>query len=409
MKVIYNSTLKTVLFFVLIATALTSCKKDEETEVPVITVSGPNPMYLDSLDQPFYEPGVSTSSGTIVTDLSAVNFKKRGEYTVYYSAVDGPNVVGYATRQLIMKNPSESLVGAYNVEVRDANGDIIDYYVDNISTDDYVNGKFYFSNFSGDCLDNFVVTAKYFWLEDSLDLYTGQDFQNNTLQKFAVNVNGSNISFEMEITNSSGNTNTYTYVSRDPNAPSATLMATHLAMDGPPVDIHVDNEKAVSALDTAVSTSYLTLDAGNQNFKIKVEGSCTTVPGLEGNVSLSSGQNYSAFAVGSGSVGYNLLLLNDDLSNPASGNARVRFLHAVPGAPNVTISTGGSAVFTDVEYKEDNTIEVPSGSYVFDVTEASSGTPLLSTGSVNFDPGKVYTVIAYPSGGGIGVKLITNK
>lgn len=409
MKVINNFSLKTVFFFFVIAAALTSCKKEEEPEVPVITVSGPNPMYLDSLDQPFYEPGVSSDKGTIITDLSTINFKKRGEYTVYYSAVEGSNVVGYATRQLIVKNPSEALVGVYNVEVRDTNGNLITYYVDNITTDDYVNGRFYFNNFSGSCSANIVLKGYYDWRQGRVDVVSGQSFVNNTGSSFAAGVNGSNVSFEMTISDLAGPVFKYLYTKRSESASTSKLMAVHVAMDGPPVDIHVDNEKAVSGLDTAATTSYLTVDAGARNFKIKVTGSCTTVPGLEATTTLTSSQNYSAVAVGSGTAGYSLLLLNDDLSDPASGNARVRFLHAVPGAPNVTISTSGQAVFTDVEYKEDNTLEVPSGSYVFDVTEATSGTPILSTGSVTFDPGKVYTVIAYPSGGGVGVKVITNR
>src|SRR5688500_2407764 len=135
-------TFKTGLFFILFAIAFTSCKDDEDNDIPVITVSGANPLIHDTINTPFMEPGVSTSEGTLVTDLSAAYLNKRGEYTVYYSAIDDADNIGHATRQIIVRNPADQLETKFLVEVlNSSSGQIEDYYFDNLTADSYINGR----------------------------------------------------------------------------------------------------------------------------------------------------------------------------------------------------------------------------------------------------------------------------
>ncbi len=408
-------TLKSAMFFILFAVAFTSCKEDEDKDIPVISLSGANPLTHDTINTPYVEPGVSTSEGSLVSDLSAVNLSKRGEYTIYYSAVDGADNIGHATRKLIVRNPADQIEGNYNVEVIDiSSGNTLDQYVDDIIANDYINGKFTFSNFDGVCGLDEALTGSYNWNDKNVDIapqtYNSQPTSNNTGAAFGVNINGSNVNFQMDIT-SGGATKRYIYRKRNTGDPTTSIMAVHISPDAPGVDILVDNQKVnVATLSYSNNTSYVTADAGNRSIKVNLAGSCTSVIGSISNYD--ANKYYSVFAVDVVAA-LDVIKLEDDLSNTSiPTNARVRFLHAVPGAPNVDIAVagGGPVVFTNVGFKQSNTTEVAAGSYSLSAFETGTSNLITTTGNITFENGRVYTLYAYPqAGGGVGVRVITNR
>jgi Domain of unknown function (DUF4397) len=91
-----------------------------------------------------------------------------------------------------------------------------------------------------------------------------------------------------------------------------------------------------------------------------------------------------------------------DIADP-----KVRFVHAVPGAPNVTLQRNGTAesAVTDVAYKyASQYYDVSTENYTFSL-RTSSGDAELTNITVNADRGNKYTLVALPTDS--GVELLT--
>lgn len=82
-----------------------------------------------------------------------------------------------------------------------------------------------------------------------------------------------------------------------PAAGQSRLRVIHAAPDAGPVDILVNGQVVLSNVAFGAISSYLPLAAGNYNVQVNVAGTATTA--IQATVSLGSGVNYSAVAIGS--------------------------------------------------------------------------------------------------------------
>lgn len=183
----------------------------------------------------------------------------------------------------------------------------------------------------------------------------------------------------------------------------ARVLVTHASPDAPGVDLLVDNQKVnASALTFPNSTGYLTVTAGTRNIKVNAAGTTTTV--INADIPFTKDKNYSLFAYNQlASIG--AVLVEDDLTAPASGKAHIRFFHLSPGAPAVTVGVLNGDVFTPVfsnrafETQATATANqaftpVDAGTYTFNVRVAGTSTSVLNVPGVTLQAGKIYTVFA---------------
>jgi Domain of unknown function (DUF4397) len=87
-----------------------------------------------------------------------------------------------------------------------------------------------------------------------------------------------------------------------------------------------------------------------------------------------------------------------DIADP-----KVRFVHAVPGAPNVTLQRNGAneSGATDVAYKyASQYYDVSTENYTFTLRTSGGGGELASA-TVNADRGNKYTLVALPTDSGV--------
>jgi hypothetical protein len=203
--------------------------------------------------------------------------------------------------------------------------------------------------------------------------------------------------------------------------PQARVMVVHAAPSAPGVDLLVDNSKVNSApLTYPTNTGYLNVNAGTRNFKVNVAGTTTTA--IEANQAVAANMNYSIFAINSNPAGsaFEALVLSDNLTLPASGQAHVRFVHLSPDAPNVDIVnvTGSlnTVLIADRAYKSaTDFIPLPAGTYDLEVRVAGTSTTALSLPGVTLQAGKILTVfakgfLAPPAGNSntLGAEIIDN-
>ncbi|TWI85266.1 uncharacterized protein DUF4397 [Lacibacter cauensis] len=183
----------------------------------------------------------------------------------------------------------------------------------------------------------------------------------------------------------------------------ARVLVTHASPDAPGVDLLVDNQKVnASALTFPNSTGYLTVTAGTRNIKVNAAGTTTTV--INADIPFVKDKNYSVYAFNRlASIG--AILVEDDLTTPASGKAHIRFFHLSPGAPAVTVGVLAGSTFTPVfsnrSFETQATAAanqafapVDAGTYTFDVRVAGTTNSVLTLTGINLQAGKIYTVFA---------------
>lgn len=194
---------------------------------------------------------------------------------------------------------------------------------------------------------------------------------------------------------------------------TALVKVIHASPDAPGVDLLVDNMVAGTNLTFPNNTGYLSVNSGTRNVKVNVTGTSTTV--IEANLPIMTNKNYSVFAVNA-VANLEPIVLEDDLSTPASGKAHVRFIHLSPDAPAVDITlTDGTVVFGDYIFKEASAFTpLDAGTYNLQVRLAGTSSVVLDLPNISLSAGKIYTVFAkgFVAGTGaqaLGAQIIVNK
>src|SRR5919107_350572 len=170
----------------------------------------------------------------------------------------------------------------------------------------------------------------------------------------------------------------------------------HLAPDAPNVDVYVNGDPVLTDVPYTTVSEYLSLPAGTQQVTVYATGD-TTSPVIDVPVELAAGGAYTVAAVGL--VADNSLtaqVYEDDLRSPASGNAKVRVVHASPDAgPVDVIPRGGEALVSGLAFPEASPYaEVPAGSYTLDVNAAGTKKTALTVPDATLASGGVYSAFA---------------
>jgi len=192
-------------------------------------------------------------------------------------------------------------------------------------------------------------------------------------------------------------------------AANASVNVTHASPDAPGVDLVIDGIVInSSALTFPNSTDYIDVNAGTRNIKVNASGTSTTV--IEADLTLGANKNYSIFATDV-LASITPVVIEDDLSAPASGKAHVRFAHFSPDAPAVDITlTDGTVVFPNAAF-QDVTAFTPldAGSYDLQVRAAGTSTVVLTLPSITVNDGMIYTVFAKGFLSNLAAEIIVNK
>lgn len=198
---------------------------------------------------------------------------------------------------------------------------------------------------------------------------------------------------------------------------NAQVMVVHASPDAPAVDLYVDDAKVnTTALNYPNNTGYLEVDNGNRNFKVTPAGAAISSAVINANVNLEDDKAYSVFAANTVSS-IEAVVLEDDLSEPASGKAHVRFVHLSPDAPAVDIAVeNGPVLFSNIQFKGNTAFTpVDAGTYTLEVRPAGSTDAVLTT-PVQLTDGGIYTIFARgfltpPSGNSnsLGAEVIVNN
>jgi hypothetical protein len=180
----------------------------------------------------------------------------------------------------------------------------------------------------------------------------------------------------------------------------------------------VDGTAALTNVPYKASSSYLAIPSGSRNLKVRATGTNTVV--IDQTAALDQGVYYTVLATGR-VASIAPVVLVDDQTSPASGNIRLRLVHASPTAGNVdiyvTAPTADIATATptlrDVAFRAaSNYLEVPAGTYRVRITPAGTKTVAIDVNNVALTAGQVRTAVAVDAVGGgapLGAILLADK
>lgn len=183
---------------------------------------------------------------------------------------------------------------------------------------------------------------------------------------------------------------------------TARLRVVHASPDAPAVDVCADGSVVFAGAAFPAATDYAGVPAATYAVRVVPAGAGCGSPGvIEADLPLGAGTETTVVALNTLSS-IEPLVLADDNSAPAAGQARVRFVHASPDAPTVDITLpDGTTLFDDVAFKQNaGYISVPAGTYSLEVRDETGTVVVLTVGPVTLAEGKVYSIFAVGLAGG---------
>jgi hypothetical protein len=156
----------------------------------------------------------------------------------------------------------------------------------------------------------------------------------------------------------------------------------------------VDTKKANTA-DFAYTNKmdYMNLISGKRKISIAKKGTTTAL--LSDSLTFKPQLGYSLFVIDKLET-VKFLLLEDDLTQPAAGKARIRFVNASPDAPALNLAIAGKEtdVFTNKLFKEFSAFESIDAAekVTFKVKNKATGATETTIADVKIEAGKIYTI-----------------
>ena len=171
------------------------------------------------------------------------------------------------------------------------------------------------------------------------------------------------------------------------------LRVAHTSPDAPNVDVSVDGEVVIEDLGFGEVSPYAALDPGTYQVQVTAAEDQDTVV-FDEEIDLESGVARTAVAFGEAAggpdTGFQIELLDDDLTDPGEEMSRIRLFHAVPDAGEVDVvivegPEGGDGtespdapqqdepLFEAVEFGDTVSATVPAGDYTLGVDPADGG------------------------------------
>jgi hypothetical protein len=181
------------------------------------------------------------------------------------------------------------------------------------------------------------------------------------------------------------------------SAQNFSVRAIHASPDAPAVNVLVNGGVAFpSPIAFGQVSPTASLPAGTYNVGVAAAPGSTQIYGED--FTLPAGVSATVVATGllAGTPGFDLIpFVDDNTQNP--GAARVRFIHASPNTPTVSITLqDGTALFSNVSFgNSGGYISVPGGTYNLQARTIVNGSPLtVELGAFSLTNNQVYSVLA---------------
>ena len=175
------------------------------------------------------------------------------------------------------------------------------------------------------------------------------------------------------------------------------------------VDVSANSTKVAAATNLAFmkNSGYQNITAGTDSITFVLTS--TGTPLKTNTSSYTANSHYSVF-IGGLVTGPSAVVLSDDLSAPASGKAKIRFVNLSNDALSVTANAGTIAFATGINAQTSSSFtEIASGAYSIKAGDPAniSTVVTLGTSTTQLSSGKIYTVMLTGTLTGTGPSSLT--
>lgn len=178
-----------------------------------------------------------------------------------------------------------------------------------------------------------------------------------------------------------------------PNPDTAIVSVFHASPSTDSLNFYLDAKKVNAKLvGLGDSINYVEAFIGDRVAEIKGEDG---EPIFKKSIKLEKEKAYSLFITNEkDNDDAEYVQIIDDLTNPAEGKAKIRFVHVSPDAGKLNLAvTGGEDVFTEKEFKSATDFkEISAEKQSFDVVDQESNAVLFTLEDVDIKAGKIYTI-----------------
>lgn len=197
--------------------------------------------------------------------------------------------------------------------------------------------------------------------------------------------------------------------SNDSSTGEGRLRFVHVSPDAPALSLVIDGDTVASNLAYLGSTDYLDLSEGGHVIQVADASSNTTL--IDQDLTVADQTDYTMLAADT-LAKIRTLVLTDDNSTPAAGTARVRAVHAAPGAPEEGVDVYVTEPDADLTLASPGASDVTFGqvlpygpvnagtAYQIRVTRAGTKDVLIDSGPLTLEGFQVRTLIAVDAAGG---------
>lgn len=199
-----------------------------------------------------------------------------------------------------------------------------------------------------------------------------------------------------------------------PSTPKANVMFGNVSVDVTSATAKINGTAVSSASNMAflASTGYIAVDPATNATLAFATSSNLTLKST--NATLNANNNYSVFLTGD-ITKPDVAFATDDLTNPTTGKAKVRFFHLASDTLKLTATVDTTTIATGITTKNvSNFVEVPAGTWSIVVADPTAIHQTLTLSGQQLAAGKIYTVIKTGIQGGTNnagykLTLLTNK
>lgn len=190
---------------------------------------------------------------------------------------------------------------------------------------------------------------------------------------------------------------------------SAKVRVLHASPDAPAVDVYINGDRTLTNVPFFTASDYLDLPAGTYRVQVTPTGSPAGDAVIDANATIEAGKAYTIAATGAVAAIQPTIIV-DDLSAPASGQAKVRVYHFSPDAPAVDVKLAdGSKLISSLAFPNaSDYLAVPAGSYDIQVTPAGGSDVVINLPGTSLAAGKIYSVFATDVVANIAPQLAVN-
>jgi hypothetical protein len=187
------------------------------------------------------------------------------------------------------------------------------------------------------------------------------------------------------------------------------LRLAHLSPDTPQVDVYLtafgrpDFHERINGVGYGVVSEYQTVQPGEYTIAMRPTGADpATKPVISTTLTAQKGRAYTVAGLGSFSD-LALKVLNDEISLPPAGQARMRVVNAAPHAGDLSIKRAGTAVIERTAFGDASSyVYVPAGATRLTVAPVEASPTNLP---VTLKAGGVYTVLVLEQSGALSAAV----